>query len=92
MLSYKMLDETAKRFGESFYLLDRAQIKRNYEKLINAFQKIYKDTSIAYSYKTNYIPQICKVINELGGGGRSSIRDGALAGSKYRSEIKRNIL
>lgn len=67
MLSYKMLDETAKRFGESFYLLDRAQIKRNYEKLINAFQKIYKDTSIAYSYKTNYIPQICKVINELGG-------------------------
>ena len=67
MLSYELLDEAAKKFGESFYLLDREQIRRNYERMLYAFRNIYQNTAIAYSYKTNYIPKICKLINGLGG-------------------------
>lgn len=54
-------------FGDAFYLLDSAQFKSNYVKLKNAFSSIYSNFNIAYSYKTNYTPQLCKIINELGG-------------------------
>lgn len=67
MLSYKLLDEAAQKFGESFYLLDREQIRRNYERMINSFRNIYRNTTIAYSYKTNYIPCICKSVNDMEG-------------------------
>lgn len=67
MVTYKLLDKIAKRFGESFYLIDSKKIRENYEKMISAFWAIYKDTIIAYSYKTNYIPGICRLINGLGG-------------------------
>lgn len=68
MVTYKLLDETAKKFGESFYLIDSNQIIRNYEKMIDAFREVYQNTLITYSYKTNYTPGICKLINNLRGG------------------------
>ena len=67
MLSYELLDKIAKEYGESFYLIESAIIKENYDELLNAFQKIYQETKIAYSYKTNYTPKVCKLINDLGG-------------------------
>jgi len=35
--------------------------------LKNAFTSIYPNFNIAYSYKTNYTPKLCKIVNELGG-------------------------
>lgn len=67
MLSYELLDRIAKKYGESFYLVESKMIKDNYNQLLRAFQTIYKETKIAYSYKTNYTPRICKLINDLGG-------------------------
>lgn len=67
MLSYDLLDKTATIYGDSFYLIDSEIIRNNYTELLNAFQKIYPDTRIAYSYKTNYTPHVCELINTLGG-------------------------
>lgn len=53
--------------GDSFYVLDTKQFRSNYVELKNAFEKYYPNFNIAYSYKTNYIPKICKIVNELGG-------------------------
>lgn len=50
-----------------FYLLDLEKLKSNYKKLDDAFKEIYNNFQIAYSYKTNYIPAICKTIDEIGG-------------------------
>lgn len=74
MVTYKLLDEAAKRFGESFYLIDSSQIVRNYERMIHAFQKVYQNTLITYSYKTNYTPRICKLINSFRGGRKWYLR------------------
>ena len=48
-------------------MIDTQQFKKNYNELMNAFKEIYNNFNIAYSYKTNYTPKLCKVVNELGG-------------------------
>ena len=55
------------KYGSAFYLLDTAQFKKNFSELKSAFASIYPNTNIAYSYKTNYIPALCKMVEELGG-------------------------
>lgn len=55
------------KYGEAFYLLDSAQFRANFLELKEAFSGIYPNFNIAYSYKTNYTPKLCKIVNELGG-------------------------
>lgn len=66
-LNYRILDELSKEYGDSFYLLDSEIFNKNYKDLLNAFTDIYPDTRIAYSYKTNYTPKLCRMVNALGG-------------------------
>lgn len=54
-------------YGDAFYLLDSEQFRKNFLELKEAFSKIYPNFNIAYSYKTNYTPKLCKIVNELGG-------------------------
>ncbi len=54
-------------YGEAFYLLDCTQFRTNFAELKAAFNDIYPNWNIAYSYKTNYTPKLCKIVNELGG-------------------------
>lgn len=66
-MNYAVLADIGKKYGESFYLLDTGQFERNFIELRTAFRKIYPNTQIAYSYKTNYTPRLCKIVNRLGG-------------------------
>lgn len=54
-------------FGDAFYLLDSVQFRKNFLELKEAFSSIYANFNIAYSYKTNYTPKFCKIVNEFGG-------------------------
>lgn len=54
-------------YGEAFYLLDSDQFLRNYLELKAAFTRIYPNFNIAYSYKTNYTPKLCRIVYEQGG-------------------------
>lgn len=54
-------------FGDAFYMLDSKQFEENYIELKNAFSSIYPNFNIAYSYKTNYTPKLCKIVDKLGG-------------------------
>lgn len=56
-----------KEYGEAFYLLDSELFRGNFVELRDAFRKIYPNFNIAYSYKTNYIPKLCKIVNDSGG-------------------------
>ncbi len=62
-----LIKELLTEYGEAFYLLDSAQFRKNFAELKAAFNRIYPYTNIAYSYKTNYTPKLCKIVNELGG-------------------------
>ena len=67
VLNATRLKELKQEYGEAFYLLDSEQFKGNFTELKEAFSSIYPRFNIAYSYKTNYTPKLCKLVNELGG-------------------------
>ena len=66
-LNENIVKSLSEKFGNAFYLLDSLQFERNYKELTEAFSSIYPNFCIAYSYKTNYTPRLCKIINEMGG-------------------------
>lgn len=66
-MDYKLLEQIGNKYGESYYILDIQKFKHNFNELQDEFRKIYPETYIAYSYKTNYIPDLCKIVDELGG-------------------------
>lgn len=66
-LNYGILEKLSEKYGDSYYLIDRNVFQKNYEELLAAFCEIYPNTRIAYSYKTNYIPKLCRDIKDMGG-------------------------
>jgi diaminopimelate decarboxylase len=66
-LSRSFLDNVATSHGPSFYLLDAPRFQDNFTKLTQAFRAHYSETTIAYSYKTNYVPRYCELVSQLGG-------------------------
>lgn len=66
-LNFNLLNRLENELGESWYILDTEKFTSNYHRLFDGFNKIYPYTRLAYSYKTNYIPQLCKIIKDEGG-------------------------
>lgn len=67
VINSTVIENLRKKYGEAFYLLDSEQFRTNFLELKEAFSAIYPNFNIAYSYKTNYTPKFCKIVNELGG-------------------------
>lgn len=63
----EILEQLKKEYGDAFYLLDSKQFESNFLELKQAFSSVYPNFNIAYSYKTNYTPKLCKIVNDLGG-------------------------
>lgn len=61
------MKQLAEQVGDAFYLLKSKQFAENFIELKSEFTKIYPHFNIAYSYKTNYTPKLCRIVNELGG-------------------------
>jgi diaminopimelate decarboxylase len=66
-LSWETLRELERRYGEAFFVLDLPAFRRNYNEFLDAFRAIYPRSRIAYSYKTNYIPRLCREVDRMGG-------------------------
>ena len=66
-LSYNILNDISRSHGDAFYLLDTEQFELNFHELLKAFRKYYPETYIAYSYKTNYTPRLCRMVDDMGG-------------------------
>lgn len=61
------LDALARVHGPAFFLLDRARFAANYDALLHALRRRYPRSQLAYSYKTNYLPALCRMVEERGG-------------------------
>ncbi len=66
-LTRSFLENLIKKYGDSFFLLDMEAFKKNYDDFLLAFRNIYPRTNIAYSYKTNYLPPLCRKVQKWGG-------------------------
>lgn len=63
----EIIEQLRNEYGEAFYILDSKRFKTNYRELKGAFSSVYPSFNIAYSYKTNYTPKLCRIVNEFGG-------------------------
>lgn len=61
------IDMIKGKFGLPCYVFDEESFRKNYIHLQSALRALYPKYHIAYSYKTNYAPKICKIVKELGG-------------------------
>ena len=66
-LNPEKLKQLKNEYGEAFYILDSEQFKENFKELKKVFSSIYPNFNMAYSYKTNYTPKLCRIVNQLGG-------------------------
>jgi diaminopimelate decarboxylase len=67
MLSHAKVGKTEAKYGSPFYILDETVFRKNYDDIADAFAGRYEKFVLAYSYKTNYIPYLCKIIKSKGG-------------------------
>ncbi len=51
---------------QGFYFVDTDKLSKNTFDFISSIKKFHGNTVLAYSYKTNYTPEICKHLHELG--------------------------
>ena len=65
--SWHLIHSLEETYGDSFYLLDPKRFQDNYNEFQQAFRRIYPNTRIAYSYKTNYTPKLCQLVNSMEG-------------------------
>ena len=65
MINYDQLQKISKDYGDSFYIFDTDQLKENIELFENSFIQHYPKVEVAYSYKTNYIPAVLRIIDSL---------------------------
>jgi len=66
-LNYDTLSNIASDYGDSYYILSLMSFKKNYSNFLRSFRSIYPKSNIAYSYKTNYTPDLCLEVNSAGG-------------------------
>lgn len=65
-LNHRILEDLEGELGSSFYIFDINKLRENYKKMNTAFKSRYENFIIGYSYKTNYLPILCKELSRLG--------------------------
>ena len=65
-ISYSLLKGLDETFGSPFYLMDANMYRSNINNFLAAFKKRYEKVVAGYSFKTNYVPALCKIALEEG--------------------------
>jgi len=60
------VNELTQKYGSPIFVFSQRQIEEKYNTLYSAFSSRYPDVTFGWSYKTNYLNEICKVFHDLG--------------------------
>jgi diaminopimelate decarboxylase len=58
--------ELARRFGTPLYVVDEQKLRRDYQAFVEGFCEFYPKVEVGYSYKTNPLPDVIRVLHECG--------------------------
>ena len=67
MIGHDILNNIIDKCPTPFYIFDEKAFIHNYKQLEKNFKAVYPNYQVSYSYKTNYTPEICKLVKALGG-------------------------
>jgi len=60
------VNELTEKYGSPIFVFSQRQIEEKYNTLYSAFSSRYPDVTFGWSYKTNYLNEICNVFHNLG--------------------------
>jgi len=60
------ISELTEKFGSPIFIFSERQIIEKYNTMYSAFSSRYPDVVFGWSYKTNYLNEICKIYHKLG--------------------------
>lgn len=62
----RSLNMLLEEFGSPLWMLSENTLRDSYRRLHEAFSRRYPRTVIAYSYKTNYLSSVCRILHQEG--------------------------
>lgn len=65
-LDWNDCQRIAAEHGDSFFLLDQARLRSNASSLRGQFRSRYPRSELAYAYKANDLPVVCRALAEMG--------------------------
>lgn len=65
-INHNLLKGLDEKIGSPFYLMDAEKYRSNINNFLSAFKKRYEKVVAGYSFKTNYVPALCKIALEEG--------------------------
>ena len=65
-INYSLLESLDEQYGTPFYLMDAEKYRSNINNFLSAFRKRYEKVVAGYSFKTNYVPALCRIALEEG--------------------------
>ena len=66
LIGYDVLVKLDKKYGSPFYIMDGNKYRENINNFIGAFKRRYEKIVAGYSFKTNYVPALCKIAKDEG--------------------------
>ena len=60
------IKDLTEKYGSPLFVFSQNQIEQKYKTLHQAFSSRYSDVVFGWSYKTNYLNEICKIYHSLG--------------------------
>lgn len=63
---YETINSIAQQYGTPYYLMEGDTYLKNITAFQNAFKRKYDKIIVGYSFKTNYVPALCKIAKEAG--------------------------
>ena len=60
------VQELCERLGTPLFLISESLLRDRFRRFRGEFQKRYSNVVVAYSYKTNYLPSVCSILNKEG--------------------------
>lgn len=60
----KRISSLIKDFGTPLFIVCEKHLRKKYREFKHLFTSYYPKTIVSYSYKTNYLPFICKILKE----------------------------
>ena len=60
------VNELTQKFGSPIFVFSQRALEEKYKTLYSAFSSRYPDVVFGWSYKTNYLNEVCKVFHNMG--------------------------
>jgi len=65
-MDFSFLREIVAEYGTPVFVLDEEKLRQSCRDFTVAFKRVIPTASVAYSYKTNYLPRVCQIVHEEG--------------------------